>query len=238
MKPRLSRLLPPDSVGTAIVGSSKRTALNHNNYQKSLAMNKKNLLEKIRNSDKVSFWCKNFRSRSNSDPDYRSYRLPKCKQVIFSDRAFASLIAETNNHPDTETGGILLGQIKDGFWYIIENLDPGPKSIFQVAYFEYDQEYVNHLAQKINQIYQHPLILLGLWHRHPGSLDSFSSLDDETNQKFANLNLDYGAISGLVNLDPEFRLTMYHVDTPLSYTKIPVQVGDKSIPIAFRQLRI
>ena len=57
----------------------------------------------------------------------------------------------------------------------------------------------------------------------------FSGTDDGTNTKYAKLN-DAGAISALVNLDPDFRITMYHVARPCRYTKIRYQVGDALIP--------
>ena len=39
-----------------------------------------------------------------------------------------------------------------------------------------------------------------------------------------------GAISALVNIDPEFRLTMYHVSQPCKYTTIEYNVGNHLIP--------
>ena len=39
-----------------------------------------------------------------------------------------------------------------------------------------------------------------------------------------------GAISALVNVDPSFRLTMYHVESPCSYQRIKYEVGDDRIP--------
>ncbi|MCL5611597.1 MAG: Mov34/MPN/PAD-1 family protein [Chloroflexi bacterium] len=135
-------------------------------------------------------------------------------RVIISDKAYRGILAETFENIGTETGGIFLGKYERGVWYIIENLDPGPNSIFEPAYFEYDTPYVNHLANKIARFYKTGLELIGLWHRHPGSFSSFSATDDSTNIKYANSH-DYGAISALVNLDPDFRLTVYHVSSPL-----------------------
>ena len=150
-------------------------------------------------------------------------------RVIFSDRAFAAILAETTEKIDTETGGLFLGAIQKDTWYIIEAIDPGPKSVFQVAYFEYDQKYTQHLINKIANLYEHKLDLIGLWHRHPGSFDQFSSTDDGTNTKYASMRQE-GAISGLVNIDPVFRLTMYHVNPPCKYKKVQYEVGDELIP--------
>ena len=150
-------------------------------------------------------------------------------KVVFSDRAFAAIMAETTEKIKTETGGLFLGSFEDGIWYVIEAIDPGPKSIFEVAYFEYDQQYTQHLINKIANLYDKKLTLIGLWHRHPGSFDQFSSTDDGTNSKYARMRKE-GAISALVNIDPEFRLTMYHVAQPCRYSVIEYDVGNHLIP--------
>ena len=69
--------------------------------------------------------------------------MPKC--VVFSERAFISILVETQEKIKTETGGVFLGYRKGDIWYVIESIDPGPNSVFQTAYFEYDQAYINHL---------------------------------------------------------------------------------------------
>ena len=150
-------------------------------------------------------------------------------KVVFSDRAFAAIMAETTEKIKTETGGLFLGSFEDGIWYVIEAIDPGPKSIFEVAYFEYDQQYTQHLINKIANLYDKKLTLIGLWHRHPGSFDQFSSTDDGTNSKYARMRKE-GALSALVNIDPKFRLTMYHVDQPCRYSVIEYDVGNHLIP--------
>lgn len=148
-------------------------------------------------------------------------------KVIFSARAYAALLSEVLDEVQTETGGVLLGYWDDGVWQVVESVDPGPSSRFEVAYFEYDQDYVNHLINKVSRIYEKQLDLIGLWHRHPGSFDRFSATDDETNSKYASLS-KYGAVSALVNIDPHFRLTVYQVTAqPLRYEKISYEVLDR-----------
>ncbi len=149
-------------------------------------------------------------------------------RVVFSNRAYAAVLAETTEKITTETGGLFLGTVIDDTWYIIEAIDPGPKSIFEVAYFEYDQKYTQHLINKIANLYEKKLDLIGLWHRHPGSFDQFSSTDNGTNAKYASMRVN-GAISALVNIDPKFRITMYHVGQPCRYRKITYEVGDQLI---------
>lgn len=150
-------------------------------------------------------------------------------RVVFSNRAYASVLAETTEKIKTETGGLFLGTMQNDTWYIIEAIDPGPKSVFEVAYFEYDQKYTQHLINKIANLYDKQLTLVGLWHRHPGSFDQFSSTDDDTNAKYASMRKE-GALSALVNIDPTFRITMYQVDRPCHYRKIAYDVGDNLIP--------
>ena len=157
-------------------------------------------------------------------------------QVIFSDRAYAAVIAETTEKIKTETGGLFLGAFKDDTWYIIEAIDPGPNAVFQVTYFEYDKAYTQHLIRKVANLYDNELRLIGLWHRHPGSFDVFSATDDETNAKYARLN-DAGAISALINIDPHFRITMYHVGRLCKYRRVPYSVGDSLIPARLFKLK-
>ncbi len=157
-------------------------------------------------------------------------------RVVFSNRAYASVLAETTEKIKTETGGLFLGTVQDDTWYIIEAIDPGPKSIFEVAYFEYDQKYTQHLINKIANLYDKQLTLIGLWHRHPGSFDQFSSTDDGTNAKYASMR-EEGAISALVNIDPNFRITMYQVERPCRYRKIAYDVGDNLIPNEFLRFK-
>ena len=157
-------------------------------------------------------------------------------KVIFSNRAYAGIMAETAEKIKTETGGLFLGTVKNDIFYVIESIDPGPKSVFEIAYFEYDQKYTQHLINKIANLYDAKLSLIGLWHRHPGSFDVFSSTDDGTNTKYASMRKE-GAISALVNIDPIFRLTVYHVDYPHKYDTLSYEVGDDFIPNELLKLK-
>lgn len=167
-----------------------------------------------------------------------------CQLVVFSNKAYNAIIRESFDKDPVETGGILLGHVLDnGVWIVMEVLPPGINSIFQYAYFEYDEAFVNYLAQSVANQYKRPLDLLGLWHRHPGGMDVFSTTDDGTNLTFARQN-PAGVISGLVNIDPRFRLTMYHLDCPThrpmgrpDYSVVEVEVGDDIIPEEYFELR-
>jgi integrative and conjugative element protein (TIGR02256 family) len=157
-------------------------------------------------------------------------------QVIFSERAYAAILAETNEKLETETGGIFLGCFENGNWYVIEAIDPGPKAVFREAYFEYDRDYTEHLINKTARLYKADLTLIGHWHKHPSSHDEFSSVDDVTNAEYAKLSPN-GAVLVLVNVDPEFRMTSYHVTLPLKYARIGYEIGDDLIPEHLRVLK-
>lgn len=158
--------------------------------------------------------------------------------VIFSQRAFNAIVTEVLDKDPTETGGIFIGYVLDnGAWVVVENIPPGYNAIHKPAYFEYDAEFVNYLSNVIALQYKGNLQVLGLWHRHPGSLDVFSPTDDETNLKFAS-EKPCGAISALVNYDPQMRLTMYHVDGQGKTKQTEWYVDDgETIPEDMLQLR-
>ncbi len=168
----------------------------------------------------------------------------KCETVVISNKAYNAIIRESFARHPVETGGILLGYILDnGLWVVMEMIPPGINGVFKTAYFEYDQDFVNYLGTSVANQYKEPLQVLGLWHRHPGSMDYFSSTDDGTNSEFASKN-PYGVISGLVNIDPTFRLTMYHLNHNdgvrphnIAYTNVEIEVGDDLIPKKFFALR-
>lgn len=158
--------------------------------------------------------------------------------VIFSQRAFNSIVTEVIDKHPIETGGILIGYVLDnGAWVVVENIPPGyQKTIHRHSYFEYDTEFVNYLSNVIALQYKGNLQVLGLWHRHPGSMDVFSNTDDGTNLKFAR-DRQCGAISALVNCDPKMRITMYHVSPTGEYESIDWYVDDgETIPHEFLEL--
>ncbi len=160
-----------------------------------------------------------------------------CNIIVFSDRAYNAIIDETFSKHPLETGGILLGHVLDGgIWIVMEVLPPGPDSVHKSAFFKYDEKFVNYLANSVASKYEIPLSVLGLWHRHPGSYDTFSSVDDGSNLKFAKFSI-VGAISGLVNIDPDFRFQIWHVSDPLKYEAVNFKVGDDMIPEEYFALK-
>lgn len=155
---------------------------------------------------------------------------PRCKKVVLSNRAYSQIYSETYSKIRTETGGLLLGHFENGIWYVVEASDPGINATFTTSYHEGDDVYENHICGVISRMYKHPLVFLGMWHRHPGSLDVFSGTDDQTNYKYAE-SAGNGCISALINIDPDLRITFYYAEQgryqgDVFYTKVDVEVGD------------
>lgn len=159
------------------------------------------------------------------------------QQVVFTRRAFNAILTETLDRSPLETGGIFIGYVLDnGVWIVVETIPPGIKTVNRQAYFEYDADFINYLSNVIAKQYKGNLQVLGLWHRHPGSMDFFSGTDDVTNLQFSKAN-SCGAISALVNCDPRCRITMYHVNHSGEYTKLNWLVDDGLIPDELLALR-
>lgn len=158
---------------------------------------------------------------------------PRCIHCYISDRAYASVITEVMANGQNETGGVFLGYIINRAWYIVESVDPGVDTVNQVAFFEWDSNYVNHQAKRLGKIYNKPLTILGFWHRHPGSMDYFSG-QDETTIRTNLRELRAGLLSMLVNIDPKLRMTYYYCYgneiMPIRY-----DVGNKYFPAELLQ---
>ena len=153
------------------------------------------------------------------------------KRVILSQRAYLSMLAEVYERVETETGGIFLGHRDGDTWYVLESIEPGPKSVFTPTYFEYDDAYVTYRANKIQRLYKCSIDLLGLWHRHPSLMKTFSSTDDGTNKTYSDML--GGAISGIVTLGNGFEITMYYVPSNVQYERIEWVVDDELVPKEF-----
>ena len=159
------------------------------------------------------------------------------QQVVFTKRAFNAILTETLDRSPLETGGIFIGYVLDnGVWIVVESIPPGIKTVNRQSYFEYDAEFINYLSNVIAKQYKGNLQVLGLWHRHPGSMDFFSGTDDITNLQFSKAN-SCGAISALVNCDPKCRITMYYVNHSGEYTRLNWIVDDGLIPDELLELR-
>lgn len=160
--------------------------------------------------------------------DYRKGSCKKCRKIVISDRAYTSIIAEALSRDPDETGGILLGIIDKDTWYVVEATDPGLSTFHNRVHHEMDEKYHNHIYPVISRLYEKDLCLLGLWHRHPGTLNTFSGDDNRTNRSYSEA-IDNGTLSFLLNFVPDPQLTCYYLDDKGtgSYYKPEVKIGDK-----------
>lgn len=84
-----------------------------------------------------------------------------------SRRAQTVIEIELSRFPNTETGGLLLGYSEPGGVHVLEATDSGYQDVIhEIGCFQYDIAYEEHLCNLISQLYQPPLQLIGVWHKH------------------------------------------------------------------------
>lgn len=158
--------------------------------------------------------------------------------VLLADKVLSFMLDEVALYPGTETGGVYLGYRNRDIVYVVECVDPGWNGIHTRTDYEYDREYVDHCSNRLRRLYRLPLEQVGIWHRHPGNMDIFSSIDEGVNRAYASMHVR-GSISALVNIDPNIRITMYSVQTAgrgLQYDRIKCIIGDEYIPSEYARL--
>lgn len=106
-----------------------------------------------------------------------------------SSRAYKAIQNELGRHPDTETGGLLLGYEVKNKILVVEATDSGFHAIHEEHTFVYDQEYEQHFCETISCLYEPPLKLVGLWHKHNqfGGEWPFSYADEEMHEQLLTL---------------------------------------------------
>ena len=161
---------------------------------------------------------------------YRDYGSngERCRHVVMTRRAFAAIFSATLRNGKNETGGVFIGHIYKGIFYIIDSIDQGLATTNLQEYFQWDADYVNHLVEILSTIYRFPVTIIGFWHRHPGDMDFFSLTDENTIRSHLKSS-KFGLLSMLVNLDPDFRMTFFYCwkDT---LTRVRYDVGDEYFP--------
>ena len=185
--------------------------------QRKEALEKKNLQKRAKPSERL-----------RNSFDYLSGTCKKCRKIIISDRAYISIIAEALSRDPDETGGILLGIIDNDIWYVVEATDPGLSTFHSYGHHEMDEKYLNHIYPVHSRLYEKDLVLEGLWHRHPRTLNTFSGDDNRTNTSYSEA-IGNGTLSFLLNFVPDAQLTCYYLDDKGtgSYYKPEVKIGDK-----------
>ena len=162
-----------------------------------------------------------------NDVDHNGNNSLNSVEIYFTTKAYVQLLTEIADYPYVETGGVLVGQRRGNTFYIFETVDPGFKADRQRAEFSRHYEYTEHLAYKVANQYEGETTVVGYYHRHPGSYDHFSGGDDVSNLEFAQTF--NGVISGLVNIDPDFRLAFYYISPDGRQSRsIPYKVDDRA----------
>lgn len=155
---------------------------------------------------------------------------PHCTGVVLSPLAWALMISQSYLNNPNETGGALLGYRDGTTVHVTVALPSGPRSQASPVMLKYNEEFQNYVFGVITELMGEKGGLLGLWHRHPGSLDRFSGVDAVAHEQFGKVLNGVGVISLLINLDgPEGapRVTGYFVDTnERVYHLIPVTVEE------------
>ncbi len=101
--------------------------------------------------------------------------------VEISARAMQEMKCELSSWPDVETGGVLLGYNTGRKTIIIEATDPGYRNVIrEKGKFAYDNDYVEYVATRISHLYDPPLRLVGVWHKHNHSFDPIFSEEDNS----------------------------------------------------------
>lgn len=121
-------------------------------------------------------------------------------KVIFSVSALELFTSEIKRYKTVETGGVLLGYVKDDTIFVVKASDAGPNAVHDEVNFRADPDYIDMFIDIEYANSEGQLIYIGEWHTHPQiipkpSIVDLQSLDEiaVTTKNFAFL-LIIGAI--------------------------------------------
>ena len=103
---------------------------------------------------------------------------------VVSDRALETIQRECRSHPETETGGIIVGFREDTQVIITHATGPGLNWERSAHHFIKDTDYLQSVLNLLFQYFQ--VNYLGVWHKHPDSVpfpsagDVASAMDEIT----------------------------------------------------------
>jgi len=101
-----------------------------------------------------------------------------------------TIVRETSAHYPLETGGMLLGYIKEKNYYVLDLVEAGPNAVRKVNYFLPDGKYQQPILERKFNKSNGLITFLGDWHSHPNADSYLSKLDMET---LKNISEDDGA---------------------------------------------
>lgn len=101
-----------------------------------------------------------------------------------------AILHETGDYCPLETGGMLLGYIKEKNYYVLDLVEAGPNAVHKVNYFLPDGNYQQPILERKFKKSNGLITFLGDWHSHPNEDSYLSRLDMET---LKNISEDKGA---------------------------------------------
>lgn len=135
---------------------------------------------------------------------------PDCR---ISARAQTAMEKELGRFPDVETGGLLLGYADAQRVVVLEATDSGYRNtIHEECCFSYDAEYEEHICGVLSELYDPPLDLVGVWHKHNSTASvPFSGADEKIHEQLLQggtprLSILYEKESGE---EPRYRVRVF-----------------------------
>ena len=162
--------------------------------------------------------------------------------VYITHNTYRGMLLEAGRHPGNESFIQMPGLRIGNNFYFNMVADSGIKAKYSPTMVEKDHHYSDHLATRISeyQDFTKGEMTLAQFHRHLGSYDNFSPGDFPANISLAR---QYGgAISGLMLIDPEFRLRCWYIDENGNETEADIEINDKAVrdampPIDVKRLK-
>lgn len=145
---------------------------------------------------------------------------PKCptcqqlqdKKVVISKAAYDIMKLESRKSANIETGGILIGQLReDGSYEVLRATEPGPKAKRTEYSFEKDEVYCQNELEKAMKVLGEKGLYLGEWHYHPKGSNSPSGTDIKSLTEIAkqdNYRIEKPVMI-ILSPDLEFALTIH-----------------------------
>ena len=149
-------------------------------------------------------------------------------RIRMTQRALRIMEAELARYPDDETGGILLGYIREKDIWVVEAIDGGMAAVRKPHTFRYDTAYVTHVANLLAVGYTPPLEMVGLWHKHTQDLPDrypFSAADEELHRQLLQITGKAGvSILFQKNMAGEYTMRTYQILPSGRGEEIPCQI--------------
>lgn len=137
---------------------------------------------------------------------------------------------ELARFPDTETGGLLLGYVQEQHIQVLEATDAGYRdAVHEADCFAYDAAYEEHLCHVLSSLYDPPLELAGVWHKHNSVSEiPFSNADEAIHRQLLEEQND--GLSILFEKEQDqpttYRLRCFWLTRGAPYLEITDQMDD------------